>query len=189
MGQWMRWCPTCLVAHRRTAASWREPKGSGGCCGRSWNAGLPLGSFSTDQCTESTEERQRDRGVSTCRDSHLLCLTAGSGASAAVCLSPSEQPCLDVRLLFHLVPATSLCASLCPAARLFPIVVFTHRSFHFCYFPQLLPHPFFFVPPMFSSFLSTSASASTSISHCVLPFSVEPWYPSTGRLYCSKRTP
>lgn len=61
MGQWMRWFPTCLGEPRRTEASWRVPKRRGSCCGRSWNADLPLGSFSTDRYTENTEEETKRR--------------------------------------------------------------------------------------------------------------------------------
>lgn len=64
MDQWMRWFPTCLGEPRRTEASWRAPKRSGSCCGRSWNADLPLGSFSTDRYTEKkkkTEEETKRR--------------------------------------------------------------------------------------------------------------------------------
>lgn len=61
MGRWMRWCPTCLGEPRRTEASWKVPKRRGSCCGRSWNADSPLGSFSTDRCTENTEE-ETERG-------------------------------------------------------------------------------------------------------------------------------
>ena len=61
-GRWMRWCPTCLGEPKRTEASWGEPRRRGICCGRSWNADLPLGSFSTDQRTENTEEETKRRG-------------------------------------------------------------------------------------------------------------------------------
>lgn len=62
MGRWTRWCPTCLGEPRRTEASWGEPRRRGICCGRSWNADLPLGSFSTDQRTENMEEETKRRG-------------------------------------------------------------------------------------------------------------------------------
>lgn len=61
MDQWMRWFPTCLGEPRRTEASWRAPKRRGSCCGRSWNADLPLGSFSTDRYTEKKKRERRQR--------------------------------------------------------------------------------------------------------------------------------
>lgn len=190
MGRWMRWCPTCLGEPRRTEASWKVPKRRGSCCGKSWNADLPLGRFSTERCTENTEEETKRRACQRVEFFffYLPCLTA---AAAAVCsVSPSVKLSLDVHLLFFPVLefscwwTVSTCHSL-----------FLSSACCFSPFCSSLMLPTF--TPILSSvhcpcslhFFSLSASASMSIPHFVFPLSIELWYPSSGHLYCSKRTP
>ncbi len=42
----------CLAVLKRTVASWRDPRENAACCGRSWNAGCWVASFSTRLSTE-----------------------------------------------------------------------------------------------------------------------------------------
>lgn len=81
----MRWCPTCVGERRRTEALWRVPRRRGRCCGWSWSADLPLGSSSTDQCTEEDTEEETEECVSARRSFFL-----GDGCCCCVwlfCLS------------------------------------------------------------------------------------------------------
>lgn len=102
MGRWMRWCPTCLGEPRRTEVSWRVPKRRGSCCGRSWNADSPPGSFSTRRCTESTEEETERRVCQRVEFLFLFFNLLWLTAAVAVCsISPSVQLSLDIHLLFY----------------------------------------------------------------------------------------
>ena len=162
-GRWMRWCPTCLGEPKRTEASWGEPRRRGICCGRSWNADLPLGSFSTDQRTENTEEETKRRGCQ-CVEIffffffffHLPCLTAA--AVAVCCVSPGvliSCSSLSWRFLFADGPFRGV-------TLFFSVVFFS----------------LFCSPSIFSSmncsctlyYFPLSTSASISIPHVVFPF-------------------
>lgn len=185
MGRWMRWCPTCLGEPRRTEASWKVPKRRGSCCGRSWNADSPLGSFSTDRCTENTEEETERGGCQRVEffffifPGWRLLLSVLSPQYSPGCSSP-VLPCPGV---FLLMDCFGVSLSLSVSSLLFSSILFLADV------TDLHPHPLFCVLPMFSLFFSWSASASISIPHFVFPLSIELWYPSSGHLYCSKRTP
>ncbi len=154
-GQWTRWCPTCLGEPRRTEVSWKVPKGRGSCCGRSWNADLPLGRFSTDRCTENTEEETKRRACQRVFIFYFFYLSCLTAAAVAVCsVSASVKLSLDVHLLFFPVLEFSCWWTVSTCHSLF-------LSSHCCYSSVLFltdvthlhPHPFFCVLPMFSLFL------------------------------------
>lgn len=161
MGQWMRWFPTCLGEPRRTEASWRVPKRRGSCCGRSWNADLPLGSFSTDRYTENTEEETKRR---VCQPveffifllyfSFLSCLVDSCCCGCLLSLSPSVLLSLGVHFLFQPV-LRSLAHGLFSAGHCL-FLSSRHCFSPFCSllsFPTSNPHPYFCALPVFSLFL------------------------------------
>lgn len=162
MGQWMRWFPTCLGEPRRTEASWRVPKRRGSCCGRSWNADLPLGSFSTDRYTENTEEETKRR---VCQPVeffsffvilfffYLAWLTA---AAVAVCSLSLHQYCSPwVYISCSNLSWSSLADGLFSAGHCL-FLSSRHCFSPFCSllsFPTSNPHPYFCALPVFSLFL------------------------------------
>lgn len=154
MDQWMRWFPTCLGEPRRTEASWRAPKRRGSCCGRSWNADLPLGSFSTDRYTEKKKKgEETKRRVSPSWVFFVFCFAffPFSRLTAAVTVCSVSPIC--TAFPGYIFPVL-LCSALL-ADRLFSQVALfcLLQSFHHCFCPysSLLllptsnPHPYFCV--------------------------------------------